>query len=374
MAERAARGSAAAVLLRPARADDCVRVWQLNNEAGARAASRSPAPIPLDEHRRWFRARLADPDTALDMIEAGPGPAAGVVRVERRDDSVELSLAIDPHARGRGLGRAAVRAAAAAALARWPGVAIDAWVAGDNPASIRCFEAAGFELLRSDPIHGRRFNLYRLRGGERAMSAAAAGPDTEQLTLWRSAFGRDYTDRNDRELPGRNAAWREMVAGLPIASVLEVGCNVGWNLTYLSRIGSYRLVGVEPQADAVRRARQRSDGFAVLEGTAFDLPFKDASFDLVFTSGVLIHVHPRDLPRALSEIERVSRRFVLYVEYDHPGEVEMPYRGQAGALWKRDHYAAWKAAAPALRSVRRGFWGRDNDYDDCGWCLFEKPQ
>jgi pseudaminic acid biosynthesis-associated methylase len=205
------------------------------------------------------------------------------------------------------------------------------------------------------------------------VSSTGTGAATDQLALWTSGFGREYTDRNDREMPGRVAAWREMIGGLPIESVLEVGCNVGWNLTYLSRIGSYRLVGVEPQPDAARRGRRRGDEFAILEGNAFDLPFKDRSFDLVFTSGVLIHIHPRDLSAALAEIERVSRRFVLYVEYDHPNEVELAYRGQGGALWKRDHAAAWLAAAPALRPVRRGWWGRDHDYDDCGWCLFEKP-
>jgi pseudaminic acid biosynthesis-associated methylase len=199
------------------------------------------------------------------------------------------------------------------------------------------------------------------------------GAATEQLALWRSGFGRDYTVRNDRELPGRVAAWDAMIGGLPIANVLEVGCNVGWNLTYLAGLGPYRLVGIEPQAEAVRAGRRRGDQFAILEGDAFDLPFKDGSFDLVFTSGVLIHIHPRDLARALSEIERVSRRFVLYVEYDHPSEIEVAYRGQGGALWKRDHRAAWLAAAPHLRPLRSGIWGKDRDYDDCGWCLFEKP-
>jgi pseudaminic acid biosynthesis-associated methylase len=195
---------------------------------------------------------------------------------------------------------------------------------------------------------------------------------TLQLELWRSTFGRDYTERNDRELPGRLEAWREMMSGMPITSVLEVGCNVGWNLSYLSRVGPYRLVGIEPQAEVVRRGRQRGDGFAILEGDAFDLPFKDGSFDLVFTSGVLIHIHPRDLARAMAEIERVSRRFVLYVEYDHAGELALPYRGHDGALWKRDHHAAWLEVAPHLRAVRRGVWGHEHDYDDCGWCLFEK--
>jgi pseudaminic acid biosynthesis-associated methylase len=196
---------------------------------------------------------------------------------------------------------------------------------------------------------------------------------TEQLALWTSGFGRDYTERNDRELPGRVEAWREMIGGLPVTSVLEVGCNLGWNLSYLARLGDYQLVGIEPQADAVRAGQERGDRFTILEGNAFDLPFKDGSFDLVFTSGVLIHIHPRDLPRALAEMERVSRRFLLYVEYDHPTEVELPYRGHGGALWKRDHRAAWLAAAPDLRLLRGGLWGRDRDYDDCTWCLFEKP-
>jgi pseudaminic acid biosynthesis-associated methylase len=194
---------------------------------------------------------------------------------------------------------------------------------------------------------------------------------TEQLALWTSSFGQDYTERNDRELPGRVAAWRTMMADLPVTTILEVGCNVGWNLTYLSRIGSYRLVGVEPQPQVVRRARRRGDEFAVLEGNAFDLPFKDGSFDLVFTSGVLIHIHPNDLPRALAEIERVSRRYVLYLEYDHPTEAEMSYRGHGGAMWKRDHHAAWMAAAPHLETLRRGTWGPEHDYE-CGWALFEK--
>jgi pseudaminic acid biosynthesis-associated methylase len=356
----------AGLRLRPAHPGDCERVWQLNNEAGARAASRSPEPIAPADHDGWFAARLADPDTLLAIVELDGRPA-GVIRIERRAGAAELSLAVDPAERGRGLGRAAVRAAAEAAAARWPTAALEAWVADDNRASIRCFESAGFAEAGGRRIGDRWFRRYRRPRRRESMSAA-----TDPLALWRSEFGRDYTERNDREMPGRQSAWRDMVGDLPMASALEVGSNVGWNLTYLSRLGTYRLVGIEPQPDVVRRGRRRSDAFALLEGDAFDLPFKDRSFDLVFTSGVLIHIRPRDLPRALAEIDRVSRRYVLYVEYDHPSEVEVPYRGRAGALWKRDHRAAWRAAAPHLVPVRGGLWGRERDYDDCSWCLFEK--
>ena len=195
---------------------------------------------------------------------------------------------------------------------------------------------------------------------------------TPQLALWRSEFGRAYTDRNDRERPERMASWRRLLDGTAPANVLEVGCNVGWNLVYLEELGLRDLYGIEPQPSAVAVARQRRPQFNVLHGTAFDLPFRDQMFDLVFTSGVLIHIAPGSLGRALDEMYRVSRRWIAAIEYDDPTEQEIPYRGHAGALWKRDHGAAWQARFPGLRLVRRLALGAQHGYDDCTAHLFEK--
>lgn len=196
--------------------------------------------------------------------------------------------------------------------------------------------------------------------------------ETSQLALWRSEFGRDYTDRNDRELPERVASWRRLLDGIAPARVLEVGCNVGWNLEYLRRLGAGELYGVEPQAYAVERARRRGPAFGVVQGTAFDLPFRDGWFDLAFTSGVLIHIAGEQIGAALDEIYRVSRRWIVAIEYDHPTEQEVRYRGHAAALWKRDHGALWQARYPSLRRVRRLVLGAADGYDDCTAHLFEK--
>ena len=198
------------------------------------------------------------------------------------------------------------------------------------------------------------------------------GNDTPQLALWRSEFGRAYTDRNDRERPERVASWRRLLGGIAPARALEVGCNVGWNPIYLERLGVGELYGIEPQPAAVEAARQRRPQFNVLHGTAFDLPFRDAMFDLVFTSGVLIHIAPGSLARALDEMYRVSRRWIAAIEYDHPHEQEIEYRGHAGALWKRDHGAAWLHRHPDLRPVCRLELGTECGYDDCTAHLFEK--
>ncbi|MCX5742128.1 MAG: methyltransferase domain-containing protein [Proteobacteria bacterium] len=197
--------------------------------------------------------------------------------------------------------------------------------------------------------------------------------NTEQLALWRSPFGRDYTDRNDHEKPERIEVWRQILEHLDAKRVLEVGCNAGWNLAYLETLGvpTSELYGIEPQAYAAAKARER--GFNVLQGTAFDLPFRDGWFDLAFTSGVMIHIAPKDLGVAMDEIYRVARRWIVAIEYDHPVETEIAYRGNAGALWKRDHGGAWRTRYPQLSLVARFEVGAAQGYDDCTVHIFEKP-
>lgn len=195
---------------------------------------------------------------------------------------------------------------------------------------------------------------------------------TSQLNLWRSEFGRDYTDRNDREKPERVISWKRVLEGIAPTRVLEVGCNVGWNLEYLRRLGVAELYGIEPQLYAVERARWRGPQFGVVQGTAFDLPFKDGWFDLSFTSGVLIHISPETVGAALDEIYRVSKKWIIAIEYDDTAETEINYRGHDGALWKRDHGGLWMTRFPDLREIRRIELGAADGYDDCTAHLFEK--
>ena len=205
-----------------------------------------------------------------------------------------------------------------------------------------------------------------------AIAPAPSTPTTPQLALWCSEFGASYTERNDHERPARVDSFRTILAGLDVTHALEVGCNVGWNLRYLRTLGVPRVWGIEPQRFAVARARARDPELDVFEGTAFDLPFKDGRFDLVFTSGVLIHIGPDQLGAALAEMARVSRRYLLTIEYDHEREVEIAYRGHAAALWKRDHAAAVTAHCPGFARIRTGFLRPADGYDDCTYHVFER--
>lgn len=70
-----------------------------------------------------------------------------------------------------------------------------------------------------------------------------------------------------------------------------------------------------------------------------DLPFPDRHFDLVFTSGLLIHINPGEINTAISEIHRCSRKYIWGFEYFNIRYVEVEYREAretSNLLWKGD--------------------------------------
>lgn len=118
--------------------------------------------------------------------------------------------------------------------------------------------------------------------------------------------------------------------------ILEVGTNVGVQLELLHRLGFKNLFGIDVQSYAVEEAHRQRPALNIIEGNVLDIPFKSDFFDLVFTSGLLIHVHPDDIDQAISEIVRCARRYVWGFEYYSEEYEEVRYRGNDNLLWKTD--------------------------------------
>ena len=158
-------------------------------------------------------------------------------------------------------------------------------------------------------------------------------------------------------------------------SVLEVGCSIGINLRALKNLVGAELFAVEPNASA--RERVVSEGVLdedhIFEGTADALPLKDGAVEMSFTTGVLIHVPPVELPAAMDELYRVSSRYVLMSEYFADQPEEKTYRGESGLLFKRDFGAMMMERHPDLRLVDYGFlWKHAGASDSGNWWLFSK--
>jgi pseudaminic acid biosynthesis-associated methylase len=190
--------------------------------------------------------------------------------------------------------------------------------------------------------------------------------NTKQMEEWSSDFGRAYTDRGPKtpeevdkeyiEYFGitRSSLDKEFLDDLDRdMRILEVGCNVGSILQGLQKMGFKKLYGIELQPYAIKLSHKYCDGINIIQGTAFDIPFKDGFFDMTYTSGVLIHIAPTDIERALREIHRCSKRYIWGCEYfSETYTAVKKYRDEEDLLWKTDFAKLYMKYFPDLNLLK----------------------
>ncbi len=195
---------------------------------------------------------------------------------------------------------------------------------------------------------------------------------TEQLKEWTGEFGKEYTKRNLTTPEGVDNLYLSMY-GITRTSInkdfidfldrdiriLEVGTNVGLQLNLLSKMGFQNLYGIEINPSAIEISHEINKGFPIyiIKASAFDIPFKDNWFDLVCTSGILIHIHPKDVYTAMSEIYRCTKKYIWCLEYfTNEGYKEIIYRGKSNLLWKTDFKKLFLDNFPKLKLIKEHFF------------------
>ena len=188
---------------------------------------------------------------------------------------------------------------------------------------------------------------------------------TKEEKFWSSRFGTEYLSRNkfsNKDLDRlyvnyfgitRSKLNKEFMVKLKLKNILEVGCNIGNQLALLQSQGFKNLYGIEVFPEAVETAKTHTKNINIIQGSAFDIPFKDHYFSLVFTSGVLIHTNPKDIKKMMGEIYRVSNKYIWGYEYYSPMHVGINYRKNKAKLWKGDFCQMYLNLFPNLKIVRR---------------------
>ena len=205
--------------------------------------------------------------------------------------------------------------------------------------------------------------------------------DMRPVDHWRSLFGDEYAERNQADeaaIRQRALTWGRwlwpIMSDLP-KTVMEVGCNVGINLRALNRILNAELYALEPN-DKAREIVLRDDVLTpdrLFGGDASKLPLGDGAVEMSFTTGVLIHIPPEELPQAVDELYRVSSKYIFMSEYFADQPEDIPYKGQTGLLFKRDFGKFMLERHPTLKVVDYGFlWREAGGADNGNWWLFEK--
>ncbi len=204
--------------------------------------------------------------------------------------------------------------------------------------------------------------------------STGSSPDPRRVErLFGSEFGVAYTDRNAEVDARKPQFFHDLFAKHGISRLLECGSNRGLNLGLCAADPAMEVWGVDIQRAALSLAAQAMPKGNFVYGSLFDLPFKDNWFDIAFTCGVLIHVPPEGLGAAMDEMYRVSRGWILCAEYHDEREVEVPYRGLSGALWRRNYGAMWQERFPGLTLVDQGYKAPEEGFDRITWQLLRKP-
>ena len=143
-------------------------------------------------------------------------------------------------------------------------------------------------------------------------------------------YERQWASRNkpldrvlaDVEHPHRQWLMEQFDKLYPFSSVLEIGCGYGPNIQLLAtRFPSSEIVGLDINPTAIREGNARLTQLGLkhasfLLGKADDLlQFADRSIDVVFTDAVLLYIGPDKVKRVVSEMKRVSRKALLFVEF-----------------------------------------------------------
>ena len=215
-------------------------------------------------------------DEGIDR-QAGVGGAADSGQLDARAEKGEMPAPQRLNARGRG---------------------------GDAPASRRS-SARGRKGEAPAP---QRFSAQGRRSSKPApeqLKARSKAAFDEQAPIYDEGMQGDHA----RALyPCILEEARRAMEGIPVPSVLDVGCGTGMlSERLLGAFPSCRLAGVDLSPAMVERARARLAGRAeVREADAERLPFHDGAFDLVVCNDSFHHYPDPD--RAAFQMWRVLRK------------------------------------------------------------------
>jgi spore coat polysaccharide biosynthesis protein SpsF len=203
-------------------------------------------------------------------------------------------------------------------------------------------------------------------------TAPARAPDSgaTPTAFWAGEFGAEYTERNQVDWSLRVPLLQRMIEQTGAETFLDIGCNAGWNLLALRKISpDYMMSGVDINHQALLQAS--AEGFDVINMPASAIADCDElgpdCAQMVITSGVLIHIPPSELEAVMRAIVTASSRYVLCIEYEHPVEQMVEYRGHQHRLWKRPFGELYERLGMSV--VERG---QAEGYVDCQYTLLEK--
>ena len=187
--------------------------------------------------------------------------------------------------------------------------------------------------------------------------------NVKQRLFWQNEFGDEYINRN-KSVKEINQLYQQQTGVTKeeifqkffgqldrTKNILELGCNVGLNLVMLRNLGFQNLTGVELNEKAFRIAKEQNPKFTFYNDSIENFVPKGDNYDLVFTSGVLIHINPLALNDIIKKILNLTKEYIFGFEYYSDKLVEINYRGHSNVCWKQNFPRLLKQIIP-LKTIK----------------------
>ena len=129
-------------------------------------------------------------------------------------------------------------------------------------------------------------------------------------------FWEEYASNADENYNGEFAKFiRDLATSLRCTSVLEVGCNAGNDLRLFPE--SIKVSGLDSNQKIVNVAKTRLPTSDFRAGSVTELPYDDASIDMIFTHGFFNYLEDEKIDAGIRELFRVSGKYVVNCEALH---------------------------------------------------------
>ena len=217
---------------------------------------------------------------------------------------------------------------------------------------------------------------------------------SKQIKLWEGDFGNDYSKRNtftEKDIERRQYMWRCVLNAIVSSaanpgrlipsSYTEIGAGNGQNIVALHEMHEDstkpKFIAIEPNLVArrnlVSQKKDRNIDLTIHSYNWLQTEDDQIQSDLVFTSGVLIHVHPDDLVKFMKKMYVASSKYIVIAEYFSAECRQIKYRDTEDTLWTNDFGRIFMENIPGVRCMGYSFmWKYVTGLDNLTVWMFEK--
>lgn len=108
-----------------------------------------------------------------------------------------------------------------------------------------------------------------------------------------------------------------LASPLKAESILDAGCGEGFTMNKLREKGiGKKIEGIEYEKDAIAFGKKLFPHLPIKQGSVYELPYKDHSFDLIACTEVLEHLE--EPAKAIKEMLRVTRKYLIISTPNEP--------------------------------------------------------